>query len=486
MTLSKTLGALALAGSLLAGGPSSAADPVDLPTSGVISHVTVLPMTPGGVVLRDQTVVLKAGRIFAIGASGQVPVPKGLATVDGRGKYLMPALADMHVHVEDPARLQRMVGAPAPDSVKGTTADYLLPFVANGVLQVYNLSSSPAALAQRAEVESGRVLGPHMALAVMLDGDPPVNPGLSTVAATPEQGRKLVAAIGEAGYDAVKTYSNLTLETFLAIVDEARKRHLPVVGHIPLREQSRTAEMLQPGFGLVAHAEEYAYQGPEVSEADIPRMVALAKATGTWLLTTLTCNERIVEVTQDPKAIVGRPEMKYVHPWLYAQWLHNNRYYATREQRLARRIKVVDFNAALVRALHAADVPILVGTDALVAGVVPGFGVHDELQVLARAGLPNEAVLAAATRVPAEYLGVRGDRGTVEVGKRADLLLLDANPLEDVANTRRIAAVIVGGRVLPRARLDAMMAELAARYAAMPPPPAPPPGMKGGHLDHED
>jgi imidazolonepropionase-like amidohydrolase len=124
---------------------------------------------------------------------------------------------------------------------------------------------------------------------------------------------------------------------------------------------------------------------------------------------------------------------------------------------------VVDFNRRLVSAFVAAGIPVLAGTDAPVPGLVPGFSLHDELEALARAGLDNRRVLESTTRLPAEWLGTIGDRGTVEAGKRADLVLLDANPLDDIANTRKIAAVIRDGYYLPRRELERRMAVLAAR-----------------------
>jgi hypothetical protein len=177
-------------------------------------------------------------------------------------------------------------------------------------------------------------------------------------------------------------------------------------------------------------------------------------------------------MSTDPRALESRPEMRFVHPLTYAQWMRNNHYYRTREL-LPRRRRVVDFNPTLVRAFVAAGIPFLTGTDSGIPGVVGGFALHDEFDALARAGISPFAILEASTRRPAEWLGVAEDRGTIQVGRRADMVLLTADPLVDIANARRIAAVVRDGRLLPRAELDRQMEALAARYAAMR-TPAPP------------
>lgn len=429
-----------------------------------IEHVTVLPMSDAVERIENATLLIEGERITSLGKADTAQIPPWARRIDGHGKFLMPALADMHVHVESESLLRRMSANADAGALKLDTADVLLPYVANGVLQIFNLSAGPEALAQRDAVESGRVLGPHIALAVMVDGDPPINPAMARVAASPEHGRQLVAQIAAAGYDAVKTYTNLDFETFSAIVAEAHARGAKVVGHLPLRQADRTQELLQPGFGLVAHAEEFAYQSATVEVKEIPRFVELAKRSGIWQITTLKLNERVVEMTKESAALDSRTEMRFVHPLMRQLWTANNRYAQSRHL-LSRREAVVQFNPALLRALSKAGVPILAGTDSLVAGVIPGFGLHDELEALAAAGLSNRTILESATTLPAQWLGVAADRGSIAVGKRADLLLLDADPLEDVANTRRIDAVIVGGRFLSREALDHAMDALAARYA---------------------
>lgn len=430
----------------------------------VLEGATVLPMTAGYPVLSDTTVVIEGERIIAVGPSAEIRVPAGALHVDARGKFLMPALADMHVHIESDDLFRRW-GMDRPGA-GFDTADLMLPYVAHGVLQVFNLSATEDAIRQRSEIESGSVLGPHIALAYMVDGDPPVRPG-TRVASNPEEGMRIVAEVDGAGYDALKTYSNLSKDTFLAMVREARRRGLKVVGHIPLREGGQTENLLIPGFGMIAHAEELAYQAQQgVSPDNIPAYLDLLRDTGVWLTTTVKLNENVVQMTISPESVEELPGIEYLHPLAYRQWRHANRYSATASL-LPRRKQVVEFNRELVRAMAEAELPFVVGTDSLVTGNVPGVALHDELEALVVAGASNEAVLAAATRLPAQWLGVIDDRGTVEAGKRANLLLLDADPMHDISSTRRISAVIANGRYLSRQTLDMMLHEQARRYASI-------------------
>ncbi|WP_157478254.1 amidohydrolase family protein [Granulicella tundricola] len=434
-----------------------------------IEHVTVLPMTAGGTVLHDQTVTLRDGRITAIEASTATKPASGVRRIDGTGKYLMPSLADAHVHLENDRFLRLFLDNPKIPAGTIRTEDIFLPYVANGVLQVIDLSATSETVGQRDEVENGRVLGPHIALAAMIDGKDPILPvGMTRVAATPSDGRQAVRDASVEGYELIKVYSTLDLPTFTAIVDEAHKLHMPVVGHIPQRGKGTTDKFFQPGFGMVAHAEEFAQQTDVPVEADIPGYVEMAKRNGTWLTGTLSLDERIVEEASHPESLQARPELQFLSPPIYTYVTAHNPYVANANAKFIDYVRsIVAFNRKLIQAFAAAGIPVLAGTDTPVPGMVAGFALHDELEAMARYGLSNQQVLEGATRLPAEWLGVAGDRGVVAPGKRADLLLLDADPMADVANTRRITAVIAGGRFLSRTDLDQQMAALAKRYAKM-------------------
>jgi imidazolonepropionase-like amidohydrolase len=443
----------------------------------VIEHVTVLSMTPDSSPLHDATVVIQDGRVASVGPSAPSVRPKGAKRINARGKWLMPGLTDMHVHLDNEGF--RRLPAPTREQPMGThrrdettpyvsLEDTLTPYLFNGVLQVFELQAVSESIGQRVEVESGRVLGPRIALAAMIDGVPPNWPvGSLRIATTAEGGRQAVRDAAAEGYDFIKVYSSLDLDTFTAIVDEARKLNMRVVGHIPQRGKGLTEKFFQPGFDLVAHAEEFAQQVTPPAFDSIPRYVEMMKRNGTSLIATLTVDERILEQLHDPDLLKHRPELVHLNPGKYEGLLHDNPYLRRAGPRFTKYMEdLVAFNRQLVPAFLAAQIPVLVGTDSGIPGVVPGFSLHDELETLAHVGMSNVQVLEAATRVANEWLRVSDQRGTVEVGKQADLLLLDADPLQDVANTRRIAGIVIRGQFLSRAALDRKLKEMDARYAA--------------------
>jgi imidazolonepropionase-like amidohydrolase len=449
-------------------GPDPTPPPCDDTATIAIERVTLLSMELGSVPIPDTTVLVRDRRIAWIGPSASAPVPAGAVRIDGRGRWLVPGLVDAHVHVENPRLMRLALQEPSIDEGAIADADVLLPFIAHGVTQVGNLAAMSESIGQRRAVETGAILGPHLMLAAMVDGDPPIwYPGFTRVASTPEDGRQVVRDELAEGYDMVKVYSRLSLETFSAILEEAQLHGAKVVGHIPGRN-TPIDPYFQPGYSMIAHAEELGFRAADSSDAEVARMVALAKQHGTGLMSTLTVDHRILEQTLDPSTLHTRSEIATVHPLVRRFWYERNPYVGRNSpERIAQLQQVIAFNDKVVRAFVAAGLPVLAATDALVPGVVAGPALHDELAALVAAGLTPYQALDAATRAPTAWMGVANDRGTITTGKRADLLLLDADPLADIANTRRIAGVIASGRWLPRADLDGRLAELAARYAGI-------------------
>ncbi len=435
---------------------------VDEPRIIAIEHVTVLPMTESGAILRDATVIVEQGRIVSL----QGPVPKAAKRLNGKGKWLIPGLADMHVHLPSDGLPRPPKYPTEAPTLSFNTQDIMTPYIANGVTQILNMDAVPASVGQRNEIARGDVLGTHIALAAVING----GKARGRIANTAPDGRQAVRDMKAEGYDFIKVYSDLNADTFNAIIDEANMIGLKTLGHIPDSQDGFMGKLesaFVPGFSMVAHAEEFAKHSTDFSDADATRFAQLAKKNGTWVTPTLVVMRWIASETRSLDEMKASPYLQYVHPILQSKWLLANRYNKNSSpENIAYFDKMVEFNRRLVKAFKAADVKMVAGSDALTSGVVGGFSLHEELELLAAAGLSNEEVLASATRLPAIWLGVDSDRGTIEVGKRADMVLLDADPLLDVKNIRKISAVFLSGRWLSRATLNSMMEDLAKRNTA--------------------
>lgn len=425
----------------------------------VIKNVNIIPMTAQDNIIRNATVLVKHNKIISINEA----IPDQATTIDGTGKWLLPGLIDMHVH--NLADINFSANYPTKGATLFTdTEDFMLLYLANGVTSVLELSARAEHVGQRNEIIKGKVIGPRIALAFLVDGG---EEGSGNIANTPEEGRQTVRLAKAQGYEFIKVYAGLNIATFKAIVDEAAKQGTKVIGHIPNAFRGRLEEAFVPNFSMVAHAEEFSKQSRELSDEDAQCFAQLAKKNGTWLTPTLTTMEWIARQTHSLEELRQLPSLKYVHPLMQSKWLYANHYNReTDPKRIARIDRMVDFHLQLVKAFKAEGVPMVAGTDAGVSGLVWGFSLYDELELLVKAGLSTEEALAAATCMPATWLGIGDKIGTVEVGKFADLILLDANPLDDIRNTKKIAGVFVNGRWVSRQQIDRMLLALEKKNAA--------------------
>jgi imidazolonepropionase-like amidohydrolase len=424
-----------------------------------IKNVNIIPMTVGGVVLQNATVFIKNERIESINGV----VPAAAKIIDGTGKWLIPGLIDMHVHVPADAG---PFGPKLP--TQGATMffdlqDYMTLNNANGVTTIFDLNSRAEHFGQRNQIARGEVIGPRMALAALLEG----GKGQGRRVNTPEDGRQAVRSAKAEGYEFIKPYSELNAETFQAIIDEANKQGLKTIGHIPDAFQGKLKEAFVPHFGMVAHAEELAKHSKDFTEQDAQRFAQLLKDNGTWLSPTLTTMVWIARQFRSLDELKASSTLQYVHPLLQSKWLVANNYNRrSNPENIAYFDEMVKFHVLLVKACKTAGVPMVVGTDAGTSGVVAGFAVPDEMELLVAAGMTPEEVLASATRLPATWLGIDSEVGTVEVGKRADLVLLDANPLSDIKNIRKISGVFINGNWLNKSTINATLLDLSKRNTA--------------------
>jgi imidazolonepropionase-like amidohydrolase len=424
----------------------------------VIRNVNVIPMTTKDSIIQNATVVIANNKISSINKV----VPANAKVIEGKNKWLIPGLIDMHVH--NLADLSFTRNYPTKGATFFiNTQDFMILYVANGVTTTLELSGRPEHFGQKNEIVKGEVIGPRIALALLIDG----GNGSGALANSPEDGRQTVRIAKAEGYDFIKVYSHLSVETYKAIIDEAEKQGMKVVGHIPDAFKNHLEDAFVPNFGLVAHAEEFSKQAVDFSDAEAKGFAELAKRNGTWLSPTLITMVKIAEQVRSLDGVRNDPALRYVHPLVESKWLTANSYNGDASpERIAYFKRMVDFHIKLVKAFRDAGVPVVAGTDAGTSGVVWGFSLHDELELLVKAGLTPLGALTSATRLPAAWLGIEDKAGTIEEGKFADLVLLDANPLEDIRNTRTISGVFVNGRWISKKEIDAMMNDLAKRNIA--------------------
>jgi imidazolonepropionase-like amidohydrolase len=428
-----------------------------------ITNVTVIDAT-GAPAQPGMTVITRGDRIAAFGASGQVPVPPGATMVDGAGKFLIPGLWDMHVHTYDQS--------------------WLTLFLANGVTGVRVMKGDSNHHRWRQDIQKGRFLGPRMMIASnLIDGPEPIWKG--SVAVSDEAGAR--AAVQQAkneGADFIKVYSLLPRLAFFALVDEARKEAIPFAGHVP--EAVTAAEASDAGMRSIEHltgvtvatstraaqiSAELERLGRTKSTSSQRNSLTLQAAQSyspelagalfarfarnqTWQVPTLTVLRALSWIGDVHSGEDER--LRYVAPELAQSWQQHLQ--APRSpQELAGQQKVFDHYLRIVGDMNRAGVGLLAGTDSLNPFCFPGFSLHDELELFVQAGLSPMQALQAATRNPAAYRDDLDRAGTIAQGKRADLVLLDADPLADIRNTRRINAVVATGVLLPRNRLNAML-----------------------------
>ncbi len=449
---------------------AAAQAPTDEPTPLVLTHVTLIDMT-GDAPKPDMTVIISGDRIQRVGKSRATPIPKYAEVIDANGRFMIPGLWDMHVHWDE--------------------KDYLGLFIANGVTGIRIMAGAPLHYEWRKEIAAGRLLGPRMMIAsAIVDGPKPYWPNSIPVSNAAEA-KQAVDQIKQQGADFVKVYSFLPRDAYLAIADESKKQGIAFEGHVPLsmtaEEASRAGQKsIEHMTGILEACSSKESEIFNAAQADLADDEASAKPTfwgshvealrqvqlntynperanalfatfktnGTWQCPTLTLLH-VLGYGDDP-ALARDPRLRFMPQSVKATWEPSKAYGETEEQfTLAR--EEFETERQIVGVMQQSGVGILAGTDTLNPFIFPGFSLHDELGYLVQAGLTPMEALQTATSNPARFMGREKDLGTIEAGKLADMVLLYANPLDDIANTRKIWAVVYNGKVYPREALDQML-----------------------------
>src|SRR5688572_1172059 len=442
---------------LLLAGLCAHSQPIDPPcaprSQGVVAFVdvTVIPMDrerriPG------QTVVVRDARIVELGPVASVKVPEGATRVEGNGRFLIPGLAEMHAHIP---------GGQASDSAVERT---LFMYVAGGLTTVRGMLGHPRHLELRARAARGELLAPTIyAAGLSLNGN-----SIPDAAAA----RKAVIEQKEAGYDLLKIHNGVGREAFYTLVATARRVGIPFAGHVPTAVG--IARAIEAKYATIEHLDGYVEAmvrdgapvsadqsaffglnlGEHLDESKLPALVQATKRAGVWNVPTQVLLENLVLVGSSTE-LARRPEMRYVAPEVLAQWAREKDGMLAETgstPQSARR--TIEVRRHLIKALHAAGAGLLLGSDAPQIYNVPGFSTHRELESLVAAGLTPYQALETGTRNVARYFGTERETGTIERGKRADLVLLEADPLVDIRNTTKRAGVMVRGRWLPQAEIE--------------------------------
>ena len=421
----------------------------------VFERVNVVPMDRERV-LADHTVVVRGGRIAEIGPAERVTVPAGALRVDSRGQYLLPALAEMHAHIlpEDAAPYATGLSQTADDAIERV----LLLYVLNGIGTIRNMHGHAPHIALRERVARGELLGPT----IVTSGPSFRNEHTESIAAA----ERLVAEHRALGFDFLKVWpGDVPADVWEAMVTAAHAAGLPFGGHVPvsqgldgvLRARMQTIDHLDGYLEAAARPDApqpvfwAANLAGHVDESVFPALAAATLAAGTWMVPTLSLLESQWG-PDEPGAMAGWPEMRYASAEQIEQWT-NSKTRNMEAQDLASRREFLALRRRLVKSLHDNGVMFLLGSDAPQTWSVPGFSIHRELGALVASGLTPYQALETGTRNVALFLDTEDRTGTVAAGKRADLLLVAADPLEDVSNAGRISGVMLNGRWLPRAEI---------------------------------
>ncbi len=429
-----------------------------------ITHVVVID-TETGREVPDQTVIISGEKIADIRDSGITPAPMNARIVDGKGRYLIPGLWDMHVH--------------------GTRFDSTLPlYIANGVTGVRDMWGPDDANKFRAELAAKHLIAPHLYLASpIVDGKPPIWPN-SIAVETADEARKVVDEQKQRGADFIKVYSVLSRDAYFAIIDEARRQNIPVEGHVPnsvsiwevTAAKQRSIEHLfgmevgcssrekdlRPKF-LAAQRNRKEWEALRLeawqsySDERCQSLFAELKKNGTWPVPTLVVR-RSFGLLNDPQ-FTSDNRVRYFsgefRDWMTGKLDPRMKESSASDFAMMRETLIADERAT--GKLFRAGVPILAGTDVGNEFCFPGFSLHDELALLVESGLTPLAALQAATRNPATFMNATDRYGSVTKRKIADLVLLDADPLQDIHNTTKISEVFLDGKEFDRAALNGIL-----------------------------
>ena len=430
-------------------------------------NVNVLPMDGSGDrVLERQVVMIENGEVSLIGAADEFSVAEDVTSVDAEDYFLMPGLTEMHGHLPDPRMSDQDI------------RNLLFLYVANGVTTVRGMQGNPSQFALRNAIERGRLLGPKLYLAsVSMNGNS---------VTTPEEASQLAREYKVDGYDLIKTHEGMSLDAFNALAETASEVDIPFGGHVSdyvgLRHALASGQMsidhLDNYVEALAPSDDRADEDrglrgvgallESVDESRIPELVRATVESGAWVVPTMVLWETAFFNERGSADVLSeRPEVRYMPPEMVDRWREAvDARLASTDIETNRRVATLRRN--ILAALHEGGANIALGTDSPQIFSVPGFAMYHEMALYAEVGMTPYEVLEIGTRRPAEYFDAADQFGTVAVGRRADLILLEANPADDIGSVRNRVGVMVNGQWIPADEIERRLREIALFYGNEP------------------
>lgn len=424
--------------------------------------VHVLPMT-GKDLLSNQTVIVKNGKISEIDAKGSIQPSATAYIVEAEGKYLLPGIAEMHAHVPTPV-----------DGNDEMVKETLFLYLSNGITLIRGMLGQPYHLELKKKISSGEILGPRL-----YTSSPSFN---GNSVKTKEEARQKVTQYKKDGYDFLKIHPGVQLDVFEEIVNTSRKVGITYAGHVPAAVGIRRAIAFRyasidhlDGYidGLVPktfHIDRnqgglfgYNFTG-RADKANIVDLVKRTQKNNIWIVPTQSLLVRWVSPKSSAE-MANEPEMVYIKPATRLQWRQSKEQTIAGMNYNADTARLfIDLRNQLLKEMEKQGVNLLLGSDAPQVFNVPGFSIQHEMQSMAAAGVSNYTILQSGTANPAKFFKAAGQFGTIQKGAAADLILLDANPLNDITNMQYRAGVMVGGKWLSKDFIEAKLAAIAQKY----------------------
>lgn len=434
-----------------------------LPTAEEIAfvNVNVLPMT-GEQVLMNQTVIVKNGKISQIGAAKSVKPSKNALIIKAKGKYLMPGLAEMHAHIP--------IAQVNDDS---NVRETLFLYLAGGVTTIRGMLGASYHLKLKEQLTKNEILGPRT-----YTSSPSLN---GNTVKTPQEAREKVTQYKKDGYDFLKIHPGIELPVFEELAKTAQEVGITFSGHVPIPVGVRRA--IDFGYASIDHLDGYVeglvpasanvdpnggglfgFNFTELADTKtIPDLVAKTKEKNIWIVPTQTLLERWTSpLTGDQ--IMTEPEMAYMNPSVRYQWRGAKVQILGEGYSSEKAKKFINIRRQFLKSMHEAGVGLLLGSDAPQVFNVPGFSIHHEAKSMADAGIPNYEILKSGTVNPAKFFHQEGEFGIIKTGAAAELILLDANPLENISNIKTLSGVLIQGRWLSKKIIDEELVKIAKKY----------------------